>query len=253
VAATRRADLVALPEYALYRGPAGGQRSAARPIPGELTRPFEELARSEGIAILLGSVPESSDDPARPYNTSVAIDADGTIRATYRKVHLFDVSVDSGPDLRESDVATGGDETVVTTLRSMPGVGPVRLGLSICYDLRFPELYRALALAGAEVIVVPATFTERTGRDHWEPLLRARAIENQVFVLAPAAWGTGGGITAYGRSVAIDPWGTVLAQAPDGPGGVVVDLDLDRIESVRRQVPSLANRRPAAYERIGSD
>jgi len=243
-AAARDAELVAFPEYALYRGPVAGHRAAATVIPGPATARLAEMARAARIGLLLGSLPERSADPDRPFNTSVLIGPDGAVLATYRKVHLFDVEIEDGPIDRESDRASPGDRAVIGQF------GDVTVGLTICYDVRFPELYRALVLGGAQVIAVPATFTERTGRDHWEVLLRARAIENQVFVIAPAAWGTAGGITAYGRSLVIDPWGTVLAQAPDGPGLIVADLDLDRVGRVRRQVPALANRRPAAYREV---
>ncbi|HEX8940771.1 MAG TPA: carbon-nitrogen hydrolase family protein [Candidatus Limnocylindrales bacterium] len=242
-------ELVALPETFLYRGPAAGLRASAAPIPGPRTEPFAELARDAGAWLLLGSLAERSPDPDRPYLTSVLLAPDGSISATYRKVHLFDIAVSDGPSARESARATPGEAVSVATLERSGGRGTVRLGLSICYDVRFPELYRSLALAGAEILTVPADFTERTGRDHWEVLLRARAIENAAFVIAPAQTGSGGGATipAFGRSLVVDPWGTVLAQAPDGPGVVVADLDLDRVAAVRAQIPALANRRPDAY------
>jgi predicted amidohydrolase len=192
--------------------------------------------------VLAGSVAESSDDLDRPFNTSALIGPDGAVVAAYRKLHLFDIAVDAGPADTESARVSAGDRAVVAD------VDGVRLGLSICYDLRFPELYRSLALAGAQILAVPAVFTERTGRDHWEVLLRARAIENAAFVIAPAQHGRGvpNGIPAFGRSMVVDPWGTVIAQAPDGEGILTADLDLDRVAAVRRQVPSLANRRPDA-------
>ena len=191
--------------------------------------------------ILAGSVAETSDDPACPYNTSVLLDPNGSIAATYRKIHLFDVSVDDGPVDTESARVSPGDTPVVAD------VDGVRVGLSVCYDLRFPELYRTLALAGAEVLAVPSNFTERTGRDHWEVLLRARAIENGAWVLAPGQSGGPPGQPAFGRSMVIDPWGTVVAQASDGVGIIRADVETDRVAAVRRQIPSLANRRPEAY------
>ncbi len=241
-------DLVALPETFLYRGRAAGFSAAASEIPGPLTEPFAALARRQACWLLLGSLAERSADPERPFITSVLLAPDGAVAATYRKVHLFDVDVADGPSAHESARATPGDRAVVAEL-GRPEGDPVRLGLSVCYDLRFPELYRSLALAGAEVLAVPADFTERTGRDHWEVLLRARAIENGAWVIAPAQCGSGGGAAtpAFGRSMVVDPWGVVVAQAPDGPGVLVADLDLDRVPAVRRQVPSLANRRPEAY------
>jgi len=237
------ARLVALPEYLQYRGPDAGYRASARPIPGEHTDAFAEVARRRAAWILVGSLAEASDDPVRPYNTSVLIGPDGAIAATYRKIHLFDVAVDAGPVDTESARVSAGERTVVAD------VDGARLGMTICYDLRFPELYRSLALAGAEILTVPANFTERTGRDHWEVLLRARAIENGAFVLAPSQIGGPPGQPAFGRSMVIDPWGTVIAQAADEVGVVRAVLDLDRVRSVRRQIPALANRRPDTYSR----
>jgi predicted amidohydrolase len=256
------AGLIALPEMFLYRGPVSGFRDSATELPGPLTEPFAGLARSLGAWILLGSLAERSGDPLRPYNTSVLLDPSGAIAATYRKRHLFDVAIDNGPSDRESSRITPGNLSVVAVLagaarpetprRAQTGPGEaqvaptdgeaVRLGLSICFDLRFPELYRELAAGGAQIIAVPANFTEATGRDHWEVLLRARAIENGAFVIAPAQCGVGAGTATHGRSMVVDPWGIVLAQAPDGPGIVVADLDLERVATVRRQLPTLPSR-----------
>ena len=172
---------MALPEYLQYRGDDDGYRASARPIPGPFTTAFSEIARRRDCWILAGSLAESSDDPDRPYNTSALIAPSGDVVARYRKIHLFDVAVEAGPADIESARVTPGDELVVAD------VDGVRLGLTICYDLRFAELYRSLSLLGAEVLTVPANFTERTGRDHWEVLLRARAIENGAYVLAPVA------------------------------------------------------------------
>ena len=241
-AAAGGARLVALPEYLQYRGPDDGFRASARPIPGPHTEPFAEVARRRKAWILVGSTAETSADPLRPYNTSALIAPDGTIAALYRKVHLFDVAVDDGPVDTESARVTPGDRLVTADIDG------ATLGLTICYDLRFPELYRALALAGAQILTVPANFTERTGRDHWEVLLRARAIENGAFVLAPSQIGGPAGQPAFGRSMIVDPWGTVIAQAPDAVAIVRAELDLDRVTAVRRQIPVLANRRAEAYE-----
>lgn len=237
-AARAGARLVALPEYLQFRGPDDGFRASARPIPGEHTAAFTAVARRRDAWILIGSLAEASDDPARPYNTSVLIGPDGSIAATYRKVHLFDVAVDAGPVDTESARVRAGDRLVTAS------VDGVTFGLSICYDVRFPELYRALALAGAQVLTVPANFTERTGRDHWEVLLRARAIENGAYVLAPSQINGPPGQPAFGRSMVIDPWGTVVAQAPDTVTTIHATLDLDRVAAIRRQIPALANRRP---------
>jgi predicted amidohydrolase len=166
------------------------------------------------------------------------LDPAGWICVSYRKRHLFDVSIDGGPSDRESARTTPGDETVVAVMEGVAQEALVRLGLSICFDLRFPELYREMALAGAVVMAVPANFTEATGRDHWEVLLRARAIENGAFVIAPAQCGIGGGVPTHGRSMVVDPWGVVIAQAPDGPGVVVADLQMERVAEVRRQLPT---------------
>jgi len=240
-AAAGGARLVALPEYLQFRGSDDGFRASARPIPGPFTQPFADVARRHGTWVLVGSLAEESLDEARPFNTSVLIRPDGEIAARYRKLHLFDVTVDAGPVDTESARVTPGDDLVVA---DMDGV---KIGLSICYDLRFPELYRGLALAGAEVLTVPANFTERTGRDHWEVLLRARAIENAAYVLAPSQIGGPPGEPAYGRSMVVDPWGTIVAQAPDSVSIVHAELDLDRVASIRRQIPALANRRPDVY------
>ena len=240
-AARGGARFIGLPEYLQYRGSDEGFRASARPIPGPHTEPFSEVARRHGAWVLVGSTAETSSDPERPYNTSALIAPDGSLAAVYRKVHLFDVAVEAGPVDTESARVTAGDRLVTAE------VDGTVVGLSICYDLRFPELYRALALAGAQILTVPSAFTARTGRDHWEVLLRARAIENAAYVLAPSQIGGPPGQTAYGRSVVIDPWGTIVAQAPDVVGIIRAELDLERVASIRRQIPVLANRRPDAY------
>ncbi len=231
-------QLIALPELFLYRGPAAGFRESASDLPGPATEPFSELARSLDAWILLGSLAERSADPRRPYNTSVLLEPAGRIAARYRKRHLFDVSIANGPSDFESGRTTPGEETVVADLPGVAEEADVRLGMSVCYDLRFPELYREMVAQGAVLLAVPANFTEATGRDHWEVLLRARAIENGTFVVAPAQCGLGGGIATHGRSMVVDPWGIVIAQAPDGPGVVVADLEMDRVAEVRGQLPT---------------
>ena len=234
--------LIALPEMFHYRGPLAGFRESATHLPGPLTQPFSDLASELNCWILLGSLAERSTDPLRPFNTSVLLDPAGGIAALYRKRHLFDVSIDHGPSDRESARITPGDSSVVAVLEGIAEEVDVRLGLSICFDLRFPELYRELAAGGAVLIAVPSNFTEATGRDHWEVLLRARAIENGAFVIAPAQCGIGAGVPTNGRSMIVDPWGTVIAQAPDGPGVVVADLNLERVVEVRRQLPTQPSR-----------
>jgi predicted amidohydrolase len=240
-AAAAGAQLVALPEYLHYRGDDAGFRASARPIPGPHTEPFSDVARRRGCWLLAGSTAELSDDPDRPWNTSVLLAPDGSLVARYRKIHLFDVAVDAGPVDTESARVTAGEALVAADLD-----GAV-VGMTVCYDLRFPELYRSLALRGATILAVPSAFTERTGRDHWEVLLRARAIENGAWVIAPAQVGGPPGMPAYGHAMIVDPWGIVVAQAPDGVGFVIADVDLDRVEAARRQIPSLANRRPDTY------
>lgn len=235
-------DLVVLPEYVGFRGSADGFRASARPVPGPTTEPFAAVARETGCWVLAGSHAEASGDPERPYNTAVLFDRSGALVATYRKIHLFDVSVDDGPADVESARVTPGDRAKVASLE---GVG---VGLSICYDLRFPELYRALAQAGAAILAVPAVFTARTGRDHWEPLLRARAIENGAWVLAAGGCGAGGpgAIPAWGHSMVVDPWGRVIAEAGDDETILRAELDLQLVSGARRQIPVLANVRPDA-------
>jgi predicted amidohydrolase len=247
VALVRRAgdshpQLIALPEMFQYRGPGAGLRESATELPGAVTERFAELARALDTWILLGSLAERSTDQQRPYNTSVLLDPAGQISATYRKRHLFDVSIDGGPSDHESARTTPGDRSVVAVMQGVAEEADVRIGLTVCFDLRFPELYREIVAEGAVILAVPANFTEATGRDHWEVLLRARAIENGAFVIAPAQCGVGGGVPAHGRSMVVDPWGVVIAQAPDGPGVVVADLEMDQVAQVRRQLPTQPTR-----------
>ncbi|MDF1521652.1 MAG: carbon-nitrogen hydrolase family protein [Trueperaceae bacterium] len=248
-AAERGADLVALPETFHCRGPNDVKRASAEPIPGPLSEALAAAAKAHGVFLLGGSFNELHDEPDddRTYNTSLLFGLDGALLARYRKIHLFDAVVAGKLSARESSRNRPGGEVVVADT----AFG--RVGLTICYDVRFPELYRALAIAGARIVFVPSNFTERTGRDHWEVLLRARAIENGVFVVAPATIGDGGGeggFVAYGRSLVIDPWGTVLACAPDGEGITLATLDLDRVDAVRASLPTLHHLRPAAYANL---
>jgi len=236
-AAAAGADFAVLPEYVDYLGRGDG---APKPetIDGEFAAFFAGVARELGIWVHAGSFHEVGPDEGRTYNTSLVFDPRGELAATYRKIHLYDVEIAGRVSYQESRTVAPGAETVVANIKG------VHTGLSICYDLRFPELYRALAIAGAKVLVVPAAFMLHTGRDHWEVLLRARAIENQCYVLAAGQIGDHEPArTCFGRSMIIDPWGTVLAQAPDTVGIVVADVDLDRLEAIRADLPSLANRR----------
>jgi predicted amidohydrolase len=247
-AAGRGARLVALPEMFACVAGRDRLRASAEPLDGPTLAWAAGAARRHGIWLLAGSLIEDRGDGCRA-NTSCLFGPDGERVAVYRKVHRFDVDV-PGFTYRESDIVEAGDELVCAELAGteVAGGGPLRLGLSVCYDLRFAELYRILALRGAQVLAVPSAFSGPTGKDHWEPLLRARAIENQCYVLAPDQWGDapGGGVW-HGRSMIVDPWGVVLAQAPDADGVITADLDLDRLAEVRRRLPALAHRRPEVY------
>ncbi|MEJ7762394.1 MAG: carbon-nitrogen hydrolase family protein [Thermomicrobiales bacterium] len=241
-AANAGARLVTLPEVWTYLGPDEGAIAAAEPIPGPSTDLLAERARRHGIWLHAGSILERVAGEPLVRNTTVVLDPNGEIVARYSKIHLFDVVLDGVATYRESATVAPGDEVVTLDIDGFP------VGLAICYDLRFPELFRILALRGAEAIILPAAFTMTTGKDHWETLLRARAIENGFYLVAPAQFGMHPpGKWCYGRSLVIDPWGTVLATAPDGEGIIVTDLDRSRVAAVRRQIPALANRRPDAY------
>jgi predicted amidohydrolase len=234
------AELVALPEHFAYLGPEDDNPPSAQPLKGPLVREFGALAGELGIFLLLGSFPETTDADSRPHNISVLLGKDGGILAAYRKIHLFDVDLAGGPSYQESRCVCPGEDVVVTPL---PGT-PFTAGLAICYDLRFPELFRALASKGADLIILPAAFTLATGRDHWEVLVRARAIENQAYIMAPAQWGRHSpGRRSYGRSLIVDPWGTILAQAPDTEGVILAELDHPRLLRLRREMPCLEHRR----------
>ena len=241
-AAAAGAELVALPEkWNLLAPPAELEAGAEELDGGVSTEAARGWAREHGIHVLAGSIGERVAGADRLFNTSALIDPSGGLIAVYRKIHMFDVEV-GGVTYRESEAEQPGDEIVTAA------AGAVEVGLSVCYDLRFPELYRILAVRGARLITVPSAFTLATGRDHWEVLLRARAIENQAFVLAPNQVGEAPPhYVSYGRSMIVDPWGVVLAQAADREGVIVADLDLERQAAIRESLPSLANRRPEAY------
>ncbi|MGD0692905.1 MAG: carbon-nitrogen hydrolase family protein [Acidimicrobiales bacterium] len=244
VAADRGAQYVQLPEYFNFLGPFGGFEGAAESIPGATTNRLARLAASRAVTLHLGSLLETSPVKGKFYNTSVLIGPSGDILATYRKIHLFDVNVPGAIVHRESDVITPGKEIVVARLTDY------ELGLSICFDVRFPELYRKLALAGADVIAIPAAFNAVTGRAHWDLLVRARAIENHAFVVAAAQAGTTtDGIATYGHSLIVDPWGEVLAEATsDGPEIVMAALDLREVARRREQIAFMDFRRPDLYD-----
>lgn len=241
-AAADGARLVVLPEKWSAIGRGEALVAGAQAIDGPAITWARCAARELGIELVAGSISERVENEPLLRNTSVHIGADGELRASYRKVHMFDVVVE-GTVYRESEHEQPGDELVVS-----PTADGVELGLSICYDVRFPELYRILAIRGARIFTVPAAFTVPTTRDHWEILLRARAIEDQAFVIAANQIGEHGpGMRSGGRSMIVDPWGLVLAHAPDRGCHIVADLDLDAQARMRRDLPSLANRRPGAY------
>jgi predicted amidohydrolase len=236
------ADLVALPELWSCHGLDEVYRENAEPVPGPTTEFLGSLARELKVYALGGSILEGETGSERLSNTSTFFDPSGEMTALYRKIHLFDVRVSGREYLESANIAPGKD---VVTAKA----GAATLGLSVCYDVRFPELYRLLALRGAEILAVPAAFTLQTGKDHWELLLRARAVENQAFVVAPAQWGQKADARwTYGRSMIVDPWGTVLATCPDRDGFALATLDLDYLDRFRAEFPALANRRPEAYD-----
>ena len=244
-ACDRDARLVGLPEVWEHVGPAAQKRAFAGALEGRQLAPLRELAAKRGVFCVAGSISERGADPSRIYNTTVLIDPSGAIAAVYRKLHLFDVDIPDGARYRESEtVAAGASPPPVVELK---GLG-LRIGLSVCYDLRFPELYRKMADQGADILSVPAAFTAYTGRAHWEVLLRARAIENQAFAFAPAQVGSIGPgeekRLAYGHALVVDPWGEVIADAGgSGEGIALARIDPGRLAQVRRDLPALKHRR----------
>ena len=239
-AADGGADLAALPEVWTYMGPARRHREVAEPVPGPTSEWLAETAQRRSMWILGGSILEAGGD-GTVFNTSLLFDRNGELVARYRKIHLFDVDLPGQPPIRESFTFSPGEEVV--TAETEFG----RAGLSICYDVRFPELYRALVTGGAEVLFIPSAFTHETGNDHWDVLIRARAIESQAFVVAPAQWGTWGppeqNRRCFGNSLAVDPWGRVVARVPDGVGVAFAHLDLEEVRRVRERLPALRHRR----------
>jgi len=241
-AAATGSDIVALPEKWNVIGPPEVLHATAETIEGgESVEAMRGWARMHGVTLVGGSITERREGREKLSNTCVVLDPEGDLVASYRKIHLFDVEV-GGLTYRESEAEEHGEEPVVADIEDWA------VGLTICYDLRFPELYRVLALEGALLATVPAHFTLYTGKDHWHLLLRARAVENGLYVAAPAQVGeTGIGRPSYGRSLIVDPWGTVLAQAPDEETVISAELDRAWLEEVRRRLPSLSQRRPEAY------
>ena len=241
-AARRGAEFVVLPEKWTVLGSPEQLEAGAQPLDGPAISWARSVALELGIDLIAGSMVERVPDLDRSHNTSVHVGPDGAIRAVYRKLHMFDVEVD-GVLYAESAQEDSGTEVVVSEL-----AGGAGLGMTICYDLRFPELYRLLAVGGAETISVPSAFTVPTTRDHWEILLRARAIENQCFVIAANQFGShGGGHRSGGRSMIVDPWGLVLATAADAEGAIVAELDFEQLHAIRRRIPVLMHRREDVY------
>jgi predicted amidohydrolase len=241
-AASTGADVIVLPEKWNLVGSADDYRAAAEPLAGgPSAAAMAEWARTLGVTIVGGSITERRQGREKLSNTSCVFDAEGELVAVYRKIHLFDVEV-GGNVYRESEAEEPGSDPVVAHAEDWA------IGLTVCYDVRFPELYRILALEGAELATVPAHFTTPTGKDHWHVLLRARAIENQYYVAAAGQVGeTIRGKPAYGRSLIVDPWGIVLAQAPDEETVITAEIDRARMRHIRATLPSLANRQPDAY------
>src|SRR5580700_1335888 len=241
-AAAEGAKLICLPENFAFMGEEAKKRGLAERVdgafPGPILGALAECATKHGVWVLGGGMPERSDDEARPFNTCILLDPSGGVVAAYRKVHLFDVTLPDGTSYRESAATSPGAEALTAEVLG------TRVGLSICYDVRFPELYRRLVDQGARVITVPAAFTLMTGKDHWHVLLRARAIENQVYVLAPAQHGKHSrGRQTYGKSIVVDPWGEVIAQCSEGEGFATANLDFAYQDHVRTSVPCLLHRK----------
>jgi predicted amidohydrolase len=237
-AADLGAKLVGLPENFAFMGPEEQRLATAETLEGATLSAVREVARRRGVFVVAGSIAERVPEPKKTANTSVLIADDGSIVAAYRKIHLFDVNIPDGARYAESEVVVPGDKVVVAPT----ALG--RVGLTVCYDLRFPELYRKLASLGAEVLFIPAAFTLFTGKDHWEVLVRARAIENLAYVVAPAQVGRhSANRQTFGNAMVVDPWGVVLARCPDGEGVCVGRFDRSRLEKVRAELPALKHRK----------
>ncbi len=249
--AADRPDLVSLPEmWTCLGGDRATKLREAEPLPppgsnqpgGPAYEWLRRTARERGIHVHGGSLGERVGD--RLFNTTVVFDPQGAEAARYRKIHLFDITTPDGAGYRESSIYGAGDDVVTFD------AGGVRVGCAICYDLRFPELFLALRRAGAELVLLPSAFTVPTGRDHWEVLIRARAIEAQVWMAAPATWGThldakNQPRATFGHSLVCDPWGHVVANASDGIGWATARIDPALTARVRRDMPVLEHRRLA--------
>ena len=241
-AAETGARWVLFPENAPFLGRDVDKVQVAEPIDGPMVEAYREMADTNGVWLTLGSFPEKIEGSKKTYNTQLLIDPAGEVISIYRKIHMFDVEVEGGLSYRESEGVEAGTD-VVTGVVEVDGA-PTIVGLTTCYDLRFPELYRAQVSAGAKVLLVPAAFTLQTGRDHWHPLLQARAIENQCWVLAPGQFGNHFGTRwSFGHSAVYDPWGRMVACASDRVGLTYAEIDLELVEEVRRKMPCLQHRR----------
>lgn len=228
------AELIVLPEYFLYLGPDDGVRRNAEPVTGTSVNRIRQKAIDHKVYIHAGSFPEQ--DGKAIYNTSVVFNPEGGMIAKYRKIHMFDVKLPGGAVVSESETMTPGSEIVTVSING------INVGLTICYDLRFPELFRHLALAGSQLIVVPSAFTMETGRDHWQLLLRARAVENLCWIAAPAQCGTAPpDQRTYGRSMLVNPWGLVVGQASDAVTCIVADIDMSILQNIRTSFPALSH------------
>jgi predicted amidohydrolase len=239
-AAERGAQLVATPENTSFLGPHEDKVRQAETLEGRTCTRFSDLARELGIHLLLGSFNEKSEEPGKCFNTSVLFGSDGSRLAVYRKIHLFDVDV--SPEVRFSESATVQGGTELVAVKTDFGV----IGMTVCYDVRFPGLYQRLRDLGSEILTVPSAFTSTTGKDHWHPLLRARAIETQCYVLAPAQYGRhddDGLRESYGHAMIVDPWGQIVAMAADGPGVAVAEIDRGRLQRVRASMPVSEHRK----------
>lgn len=240
-AAEAGARLVVLPEAFAYLGTEEGKSTIAEELgrPGVIQKAIAGWCRTHDVFIIAGGMPEKSDDPSRPYNTSVLFGPDGEVAASYRKLHLFDVELSDGTTWAESSATTPGEKVTVST------VDDLSVGLTICYDLRFPQLYTLLRSQGAQLLTVPAAFTKTTGAAHWEVLLRARAIETQCWLAAAAQDGTHPrGRKTYGHAMIVDPWGRVVSEVTEpGPGFAIAEIDLQEVASVREQMPVVAHHR----------
>jgi len=246
-AVLKGAEFVTLPEYFNFIGEENEEEENAEYIDsGETVLFLKKIANELNIWLHGGSILEKVDGNEKYFNTTLLINRNGEVISTYRKIHLYDVEINDGPSFLESKTKDFGREIVISDTDF------AKIGLSICYDVRFPELYRLQALEDAELAIVPAEFTLFTGKDHWEVLLRSRAIENQLYVIAPGQIGNKPAFQTYGRSIIVDPWGTVIATASDKEMVLVEEIDLDYLRTLRKQVPSLSNRRPEVYNIVST-